>query len=112
MKLPSTPTGGPFTLAWFSQQWAQIAQVINGNIEFGNPSAPGNIKGVWYSGTTPATPDEEFSIPVNLNYVPNGWIMISLDQAAVVYKGATSWTSKAITLKCNTASVNVVLLVI
>lgn len=113
MKLPNTPDStSVFTLTYFFQQWAQIARVVNGGISFGSPSAPDNITGSWFTGTTPTGAGTEFTVPHTLGRIPTGWIMVSLDQPAVVYKGVTPWNSKTISLKCNIASINVILLVI
>jgi hypothetical protein len=53
------------------QQWQEHAKVINGNLEFGSPTAgPVNINGVWATVTTPVTPNTDFVITHNLGRVP------------------------------------------
>jgi len=55
--------------------------------------------------TTPATPDQEYSIEHGFGTVALGFIIIAQDKAAVTCKGATAWDSNKIYLKTNTASV-------
>jgi len=55
--------------------------------------------------TTPATPDQEYSIEHGFGTVALGFIVIGQDKAAVTYKGATAWDSEKVYLKTNTATV-------
>jgi len=61
-------------------------------------------KTVYGELTTHATPDTEFSLEHGLGYVPNGYAIISIDKAGVVYKGSTAWTESMIYWKCNVSS--------
>jgi len=89
-----------------------IASVINGNLTFGTPAmGTDNISGVWFTGVTPSTPGVEFIIAHNLGRVPNGFLIFSIDQAGIVYKGTTTWDTSKIFLKCNVASANVVIFI-
>jgi len=55
--------------------------------------------------TTPATPDQEYSIEHGFGTVALGFIVIGQDKAAVTYKGATAWDTNKVYLKTNTATV-------
>lgn len=92
---------------------------INGNIEFGAPNATAlptrglNINGVFNQGTTPGVADQEFAVTHNMGRIPVGFITLSVDQnAAVLYKGVTAWTTKQLFLKCHQTSVNYVIFII
>jgi len=55
--------------------------------------------------TTPATPDQEYSIEHGFGTVALGFIVIGQDKAAITYKGATAWDDNKVYLKTNTATV-------
>ena len=86
-----------------------IGRAINGQIEFGNPtSGPINISGTWAKLLTPGA-NVEFTVNHNLGRIPNGMLIASLDQAALIYASRlTSWTVTQAFFKCSVASVNLV----
>ena len=100
--------------------WQRLTYVINSHITFGNPTVnivtqpqgKGNIDGAWASVLTPNTANTEFSFAHNLNRVPVGFIVVSIDQAGIVYNSTTTWTTTSIYLKCNVASANIVIFII
>jgi len=50
-----------------TQQWQELAQVINGTVEFGNPTSGSvNIQGRWATVTTPVSADTDFVVTHNL----------------------------------------------
>lgn len=61
-------------------------------------------KSSYVDVTSHATPDTEFSFEHGLRYIPNGFLVIAQDKAAVTYKGATVWNTEKIYLKTNVAS--------
>jgi hypothetical protein len=92
--------------------WVLLTQVINGKIAFGTPaSGPDNIDGVFFTTLTPAGADTDFTFNTKLGRVPTGWITISVDKGAVIYKGSVAWTTTQMTLKCNVASVNIIIFI-
>lgn len=97
-------------------EWDEIQKVINGNLEFGSSQVPfnGNLNGSWAGTpvTTPGGADTEFALTHNLNRVPEGWILVSIDKAGIVYKSTTAWTTTQIFLKCNVASATIKVYVI
>lgn len=101
-----------------------LARAINGRIDFGSPQGqskkvPGNIDGVWpgtlasgYMITTPGVADTEFTVTHNLGRIPTGYDVKSLDKAAIVYDSRKNlWTVTQMFLKCNVATVQIVLFV-
>jgi hypothetical protein len=86
-----------------------VARAINGQIEFGNPtSGPVNISGTWVKTQTPGA-NVEFTVKHNLGRMPNGMLVASLDQAAMIYASRlASWTTTQAFFKCSVASVNLV----
>jgi hypothetical protein len=94
----------------------QIARCLSGNVSFGhdssNSSSDKNIEGFKDAGTTPATPDTDFSVAHGLGRVPLGYIVLSLDQPVGIYKSPTAWTTTTAYFRCSTASANYVLIVI
>lgn len=78
---------------WQSLQriYQQVARVINGNIEFGNPtSGPANINGVWITTTTPVAANVDFTITHNLGRPAVGYILMqSINNAGDLYTSPT-----------------------
>ncbi len=74
------------------QFWQQLARVINGNIEFGNPtSGPANINGVWITTTTPAAANADFTVTHNLGRPAVGYILMqSINNAGDIYTSPTA----------------------
>jgi hypothetical protein len=103
--LSLTPTQGQFE---YSVQ--QIGKILAGNVSFGastnNTDQDINMDCFKATGTTPGTANTEFSISHQLGRIPVGFLVASVDQAAIIYKSTTAWTSSHIYLKCNVASVN------
>lgn len=90
----------------------QNAKVLDGNIQFGTVGSIGNMKGFMAAGVTPGVANTEFTVTHNLGVVPVGYLVMSVDQAAIIYKSTTVWTGTAIFLKCNATNVNYVLFVL
>lgn len=70
-----------------------------------------NMDCVSINFTSNVTPGTEDAIAHTLGRVPVGFIVTSMDQAAIVYRGATSFSATTIYLRTNTASVAVQALV-
>lgn len=106
-----TPTRG--TYEYVTQQ---MGKVLSGNVSFGastnNVDQDINIDCFKATGTAPGTANTEFSIAHQLGRIPIGFIVASVDQAAIIYKSTTAWTSSHIYLKCNVASVNYLVILI
>lgn len=92
----------------------QLQRVLSGNISFGSTGGVSdrNILCTQVSGTSPGVSDTEFTVAHNLGRIPIGFIVVSVDKAAIIYKSTTAWTSSNIYLKANATSVSYVLLVI
>jgi hypothetical protein len=90
------------------RRFLDISRAINGSIEFGSPqNGPVNMQGFWLDTVTPGVADTEFIVNHNLQYIPTGIIVISVDKAAIVYASQKNlWTKTQIRLKCNVATVS------
>lgn len=86
-----------------------IGNVLAGNVSFGhttnNTDSDINIDCFKATGTTPGTADTEFSITHDLGRIPIGFLVASVNLAAIIYKSTTAWTSTHVYLKCNVATV-------
>lgn len=71
----------------------QFQEIINNALD----------KRIYATTTTPGA-DVEFAIEHGLNYVPNGFIVIDIDKAGIVYRGTTAWANDFIHLKCSAAT--------
>jgi len=100
-------TPGLNNLAGLSQNHAKA---LSGGVSFGynkdNSDAGQNINGWNASGVTPATPATQFPVNHNLGRIPKGFLILSTDQPAHIYKASTPWTKTQIYLASDTASVN------
>lgn len=86
---------------------AQVAAAINGGLQIND-----NLSVSLASTTCPAVANTEFSLFHSLNRTPIGFLVTYKDRAADVYaSNSESWTKTRITLKCNTASAVVKVLV-
>ena len=88
----------------------QLFLFSNGRVRFGDGAdkARGeNISGEFHTYTTNGTPDTEDTIAHTLGSIPVGYIVISQNKAASLYRGSSAWDNTKIYLKCNVASVAV-----
>lgn len=85
-QLTQTPKPRP---SWWQaiQLWVKaVSTVINGNIEFGNPtSGPANIRGVWASVTAPGAANTDFTVVHNLGRPAVGYLVMTTDRAVAIY---------------------------
>ena len=91
----------------------QTTKILDGNVSFGsttdNLGLDRNIETFYASGTTPAVANTEFIVAHTLKRPPVGFVVIRLDQAAIIYADATdlaAWSSTNFAAKCSVASVN------
>jgi len=61
--------------------------------------------------TDTGTVNTNFTVNHNLNRIPVGYIVSKINKAGVVYTGSTTWTDKAIYLKCSVANCSVTVVV-
>jgi hypothetical protein len=107
-----------------SSMWTNLTKAINGGLYLGSPqeqakSLLGNVNGLWpgtlaggYTITTPGVANTEFTVTHNLGRVPIGYDIKSIDAAAHVYDSRKAlWTNKVMFLKCDQATVHLVLFV-
>ena len=120
MKLPKQPRTPPITdpvdAAAVNKQirliWEEISRVVNGLIWFGSVAdGRQNMDGVTLNTNTPGGADTNFTLTHNLGRVPVGFIVVNQDKGAVTYRGTVTWTETQLTLKCNTATVNLTIFV-
>jgi len=92
-----------------------VMRKVVSQISFGqstdNKDQGQNITGQWVTGTSPGTANTEFSIPVNLGYIPVGFDVKRQGAAASFYDSGTPWTSSHIFLKCSAVSVTYTLFI-
>jgi hypothetical protein len=93
-----------------------LLQLVNGNLSFGNFSAgqdSGNLQTELIGGTSPVLPNTAQTISHTLGKIPNGFIAGQTSAACNFYGTAAgnAWTNTTLTILCDTASVNFVLLV-
>ena len=90
----------------------RLANILNGQISFGNGVALDNMQGRWANATTPVVPDTDFTVVHSLGRVPVGFITVQIDKAGIIYYGTISATVQNLTLKCSTASTTIRIFVI
>ena len=92
-QLELSPVPRPSWWQNFQKLWVQLAKVINGNIEFGDPAlggnGGGNINGTWVTVTTPAV-GTTFTVQHNLGGPAAGWIVFDKSAACDVWRSPTS----------------------
>jgi hypothetical protein len=103
---------------------SHYVRAINGRLDFGSPQgqskgATGNLDGTWpgtlaggYTITTPGAANTQFTVTHNLGRIPVGYDVKSIDAAAHIYdSNKPAWTKTQIFLKCDQATVHLVLFV-
>lgn len=86
--------------------------VDNGHLGFGDGTSTDNIFGTFVTYVSNAAPNTEDTITHNLGFVPIGYLVMSLDKGAVIYKGTTAWTTSLMYLKSNTATTTALLFIL
>lgn len=93
-----------------------LVRAVNGQLSLGDGtlfSLSGNVFGQWVVWVFPSVADTEVTIPHGLGRVPVGFIVANKDRYCDVKRGPTvTWTSTVFSVSCNTASANVLLLVV
>lgn len=93
-----------------------VTSAVNGHIGFGDglqSQQAGNIDGQVIQVKTPATPDQEFTVPHGLERVPIGRIILGQDGPGQLYdSGRGGWGVDEVTFKCDAASVTFVLVLV
>lgn len=79
---------------------------------FKNIALRDNFEETIRTGTTPGVANTEFNISHNLGRIPDGFLLLLQDQAAIFYKGVTAWTTLLVYLKCNVATVNYTIIIV
>lgn len=84
-----------------------IGTVLAGNVSYGssmsNKDEDTNLS-IWKAqGTSPVTPNTNFTLTHTLGRIPNTIVGQDTNNGGVLYRGG-AWTKTAIILKCTTAS--------
>lgn len=95
MKVPvqwqDVPPGRPKWWQSLQRIFQLVTKAINGNIEFGNPTAgPVNINGVFANPTTPGAPNTDFTVTHNLGRNIGGYLIIGKNAACDIYTSPTA----------------------
>lgn len=91
------------------QRMSEInAYVLGGNVSYGhtmdNTDQDLNLK-VWKAtGTSPVTPDTDFTINHDLGQVPLTIVGQDTDNGGLIYRGSVPWTTTQVTLRSTKAS--------
>jgi hypothetical protein len=90
-----------------------VTFAVNGHLSFGDGTQSehaGNIDGQTIHVKTPATPDQEFTVPHGLERVPTGRIVLGQDLPGQLYdSNRAGWGVEKVFLKCDAASVTFLL---
>ena len=84
----------------------RIVDVLNGGIKITDNFDAQIIT------VTLTTANTEQTVSHSLKRVPNGYIVLSNDKAAIIYDGTSSWTSSAIYIRSSVNSTTVKLLIL
>ena len=93
-----------------------LLALTNGNLSFGDFAtghAKGNLNTSLIGGTSPSSANTPFTLTHTLGQIPNGFVAGQKSVASDFYGIATTqaWTNTTITILCDTASVDFVILV-
>lgn len=73
------------------QVYQLVVKAINGNIEFGSPTAgPVNINGVWATVVTPVAVNTDFTVTHNLGRATVAYLLCTKNAACDVYTSPTA----------------------
>lgn len=85
--------------------------ILQGRVRFGAGTTATNgenISGQFVQFTSDGVADAEFTVSHTMGVIPIGYIILWQDKAGSLYQGpatGTAWTTSAISLKCDVASV-------
>lgn len=86
VQLQDPPADNPKWWQSLQRIYQLVAKAINGNIEFGSPTAgPLNINGVWTTLTTPGAPNTDFTVVHNLGRTAVAYLVTTKNAAVDVY---------------------------
>jgi len=89
-----------------------MAQVVNGQISFGNGTSRDNINGNWVAVADTGAANADFTVNHNLGRLPVGYWAMTKNQAGDIYTGSVAATTSQITLRCSAANSNIKLFII
>jgi len=92
--------------------WEQISRILNGNISLGGPVVTDNVRGYWFTGTTPPIANTEMNILHVLGHTPVGFLLVYSDAPLELHDSGTAWTSTLIHLKSSNTNVNFTIFII
>ena len=90
----------------------RIANILNGQVWFGDGTNLDNMRGRWINTTTPVAANTDFTVAHNLGRVPVGWLVFSQDKAGSIYLGTIVADNNDITLKASASSMLVRLFIV
>ena len=90
-----------------SRYCSDIAGILNRGIRVDD-----NFQGGIFTVSDTGNADTEFEVAHTISRVPNGFIIIYINKAGIVYDSGTPWTSSKIYLKCSQANATLKLLVV
>lgn len=105
-QLELSPVPRPSWWQNFQKLWVQLAKVINGNLEFGSPGNPGNIRGTWVTVTTPAV-GTDFDVKHSLGRMAYGFLVMMKSAPCDVYLSPTLPNNTTTDLKLRATAANV-----
>ena len=87
-------------------QEAQLTAILDRGISFDD-----NVDVRIVTFTSNGVADTEDAVAHTLGKIPQGFFVINVDKAGIVYDGGTAWTTTAINLKTNVATAIVKIMV-
>jgi hypothetical protein len=92
--------------------WQLLAQVINGNVSFGNGTASDNVSGVWATAADTGLANTDFTITHNLGRIPVGYLIMTSNIATDIYTGSVAATTTQITLRSSASHAAITLFIL
>ena len=68
-------------------------------------------KSKTYDAVTPPAANTEFRVVHNLGFIPDNYLVTSINKAAHIYRSSKAWNKEAIFLKCDQVSTEVTILI-
>lgn len=88
-------------MEFFQRTIRDHANVMNGNVGFGDGFSADNISGCWVTIPNTGAANVDVAVPHVLKTIPVGFLVMIPPVTGYINLGATAWTKSSIYIRCS-----------